>query len=102
MKHFVHDPQNPNSLPGNDVRCIYKDTNGNIWIGTSKGLALFNANTDTFTNFHNNPGILLEHCLSHIFIKQVSKTNKPWIATELNGLAILTYSKNLSFCCPNK
>ena len=22
VKHFVHDPQNPNSLPGNDVRCI--------------------------------------------------------------------------------
>lgn len=56
VKHFIHNPQDPHSLPGNDVRCIYKDTNENIWIGTNKGLALFNPNTNSFTNFHMNPG----------------------------------------------
>ena len=94
VKHFVHDPQNPNSLPGNDVRCIYKDTNGNIWIGTSKGLALFNANTDTFTNFHNNPGNIHGALSSYIFSIKQLKDNKLWIATELNGIMILDLQQN--------
>lgn len=94
VKHFVHDPQNPNSLPGNDVRCIYKDTNGNIWIGTSKGLALFNANTDTFTNFHNNPGNNHGALSSYIFSIKQLKDNKLWIATELNGIMILDLQQN--------
>ena len=94
VKHFVHDPQNPNSLPGNDVRCIYKDTNGNIWIGTSKGLALFNANTETFTNFHNNPGNNHGALSSYIFSIKQLKDNKLWIATELNGIMILDLQQN--------
>ena len=94
VKHFVHDPQNPNSLPGNDVRCIYKDTNGNIWIGTSKGLALFNANTETFTNFHNNPGNIHGALSSYIFSIKQLKDNKLWIATELNGIMILDLQQN--------
>lgn len=39
------------SLPGNDVFCIIKDTNGNIWLGTNKGLALYNAANENFITF---------------------------------------------------
>lgn len=82
------------AFPGNDVRCIYKDTNGNIWIGTSKGLALFNANTETFTNFHNNPGNIHGALSSYIFSIKQLKDNKLWIATELNGIMILDLQQN--------
>ena len=33
-KHYVHDPNNPNSLPGNDVRKIVRDKRDNLWIAT--------------------------------------------------------------------
>ena len=76
VKHFIHNPQDPHSLPGNDVRCIYKDTNENIWIGTNKGLALFNPNTNSFTNFHMNPGNSQGALSSYIFSIKQFKDNK--------------------------
>lgn len=33
----MHDPEDPVSLPGNGVTCIYKDLSGNIWLGTDRG-----------------------------------------------------------------
>lgn len=94
VKHYMHDPQDPNSLPGNDVRSIFKDSNGNIWIGTSKGLALFNTEAETFTNFHHNPTNLRGALSGYIFdIKQI-KGNKLWIATELNGIMTLDLRQN--------
>lgn len=94
VKHFIHNPQDPHSLPGNDVRCIYKDTNENIWIGTNKGLALFNPNTNSFTNFHMNPGNSQGALSSYIFSIKQFKDNKLWIATELNGIMILDLRQN--------
>lgn len=94
VKHYIHDPQNPNSLPGNDVRSIYKDTNGNVWVGTNKGLALFNPSTGTFTNFYKNPGNFQGALSSYIFSIKQLKDNKLWIATELNGVMILDLQQN--------
>lgn len=94
VKHFINDPKDRNSLPGNDVRSICKDSNGNIWVGTNKGLALFNAVNGTFTNFYNNPTNLNGVLSGHIFcIKQI-KGNKLWIATEVNGIVTLDLQQN--------
>ena len=38
---FLFDNSNPNSLPGNDVRCISESKDQTIWIGTSNGLAKY-------------------------------------------------------------
>ena len=40
-RNYKADSENPNALPGNEVKCVCKDLNGNIWIGTNRGLALF-------------------------------------------------------------
>ena len=47
----MHDPEDPVSLPGNGVTCIYKDLSGNIWLGTDRGLALFNPEAENFYPF---------------------------------------------------
>ena len=46
VKNFTHEPQNPNSLPGNEVTCVYKDKSGNIWIGANEQLIFTTHNTD--------------------------------------------------------
>ena len=48
VKNFTHEPQTPNSLPGNEVTCVYKDKSGNIWIGTDRGMVLFNPEAESF------------------------------------------------------
>ena len=40
VKNVTHEPQTPNSLPGNEVTCVYKDKSGNIWIGTDRGVEM--------------------------------------------------------------
>src|SRR6187431_3480519 len=51
-EHFLHDPNNANSLPGNDIRKIAPDKNGNLWIGTHDGgLCKVNLKDNQFTHF---------------------------------------------------
>jgi signal transduction histidine kinase/ligand-binding sensor domain-containing protein/DNA-binding NarL/FixJ family response regulator len=38
---FLFDISNANSLPGNDVRCIFESKDKTLWIGTSNGLAKY-------------------------------------------------------------
>ncbi len=53
---FQHDPQNPNSLPQNNVRTMYQDDRGRIWAGTGLGLSLYVPEKQNFTNFGQNIG----------------------------------------------
>ena len=86
----MHDPGDPHSLPGNEVRCVYKDLNNNIWVGTNKGLALFNPESENFIQFNSDGN------LSHYIydIKQLDG-NKLWIAMEFGGIAIMDLSQRL-------
>lgn len=101
VRNFRNEPDNPNSLPGNDVRTILKDSNGNMWLGTDNGLALYNAATQNFITFRQNPNDKYGTLSSRIFsIKQLND-NKLWIASELNGIAILDL-KQSQFLSPKQ
>lgn len=90
-KKFVHNPQDANSLPGNEVTCVYKDKNGNIWVGTNQGLALFNPEAENFISFNDK-----QHNISHrIYDIHQLDNNKLWIAMEFGGVAILDLSQHL-------
>ena len=86
VKNFKHDPQNKNSIPGNHVHCIYKDSTNNIWVGTDRGAALFDPSTEQFypiNKFANIPST------SAVFDIRQMDNNMIWIATELNGIFII-------------
>lgn len=86
--NFQHTPDDATSIPGNEVRAIFKDSNGNLWLGTDGGLALYNAITQDFISFRQNPNDKQGALSSRIFsVKQFN--NKLWIASEFNGIAIL-------------
>ena len=86
IKNFKYNPAVKGSIPGNDVRCIYKDTNNNIWVGTERGLALFNEETDMFVVPENAPEGLTS---AYIFDICQMDDNKLWVGTELHGIYII-------------
>ena len=53
---YRNDPNDLNSLGGNQIRKIVQDASGILWIGTSGGgLNKYNPETDTFVRFINEP-----------------------------------------------
>lgn len=95
VKNFQNKTGNPTSLPGNDVFCIIKDANGNIWLGTNNGLALYNAANDNFITFRNNKNDKYATLCSRILSIRQLKDNRLWIASELNGIAILNLKQGM-------
>jgi len=87
-QHFLHDPNNPNSLPGNDVRNIVPDTRGNMWIATHDGgLCKFNPRNNQYTNFTVDPTGGLPTIPNNTIRCMISEDNQLWIATENGGLS---------------
>ncbi|MEI7423226.1 MAG: two-component regulator propeller domain-containing protein, partial [Prolixibacteraceae bacterium] len=53
--HYRNDPQNPSSIVDNGVKTLFCDHHGNLWIGTGKGLVLFDATKKAFVRFDEYP-----------------------------------------------
>lgn len=80
----------PSSLSSNVVECIFEDSKGRIWIGTSdKGLNLFNQQDNSFTRFQKTDGI------SSNVIKGILEDDEGflWISTG-KGICRFHYEKN--------
>lgn len=82
--NFSHTDGDASSLAGGDVHCIYRDTKGNIWIGTNRGLDLFDIKTLKISHFTD--GGRLQR---RIFDIKETQGRQLWISTELGGIAII-------------
>jgi len=100
-KNYRNNPEDPASLPGNEVRSIYKDKTGNVWVGTNNGLALFDPQTEKFIIFKHVFGDNTSLLANNVF--HISQTNdgKLWIGMGAGGISILDLSANL-FLSPEK
>jgi signal transduction histidine kinase/ligand-binding sensor domain-containing protein/DNA-binding response OmpR family regulator len=47
--NYIADPNNPNSISGNQLNCLFLDDKGLLWIGTSTGLCYFDRHKKVFT-----------------------------------------------------
>ena len=55
--NYFHQRGNADSLPGNDIRSVFADSWGSIWVGTSKdGLARIDKNSGSIVRYRNVPG----------------------------------------------
>ena len=54
IKHF----SNKDGLADNSIKAIVEDYNGNLWLGTSSGIAFFDLSKSTFTNFTTADGVI--------------------------------------------
>jgi signal transduction histidine kinase/ligand-binding sensor domain-containing protein/DNA-binding response OmpR family regulator len=83
---WVHDTNDPHSLSGNEVICLYEDTHDTLWVGTSSGLNRFDRATGRFTRFFNEPDNASS--LSSNYIEGIAGDDSGtlWIATHGGGL----------------
>ena len=73
------------SLPGNNVRCIYQDRDGQIWVGTDTGLALFHPEQSTFTKVTDEA----DHFDDNVYDILQREDGKLWVATDIGGVKIV-------------
>jgi ligand-binding sensor domain-containing protein/signal transduction histidine kinase len=86
-EHYLHDPGDVNSLPGNDIRRIVPDTRGNLWIATHDGgLCKFNPKSKQYTRF--TTASISKPALPNNTIRCMIPDGRfLWIATENGGLS---------------
>jgi len=87
VKRYSHSDANRNSLPGNNINHIFRDSKDNIWIAFwQKGICRFNPNKDNFEPMpafgkYNNPFFIYE-----------DKSGLIWLGTWGDGLVQMAYS----------
>lgn len=54
-KHYTHNPQNPQTINGNNIRALLEDSKGNLWIGIENGgISILNLKSDTINHYKND------------------------------------------------
>src|SRR5690554_615707 len=72
------------SISHNVIKHITQDRSGNIWIATyGGGIAKYNAEEETFTNYHENNSSIQSNFINHIF---EDREGTLWLGTWLQGL----------------
>jgi signal transduction histidine kinase/ligand-binding sensor domain-containing protein/DNA-binding response OmpR family regulator len=85
--HYEFDPNDPTSLSDNAIRVIFKDKNGNLWIGTDGGLnKLINridkSSSATFVRYLNNPKDPTSISNNQVWCIYQDKQGTIWIGTS--------------------
>jgi ligand-binding sensor domain-containing protein/signal transduction histidine kinase len=79
-------PPDARSLSSNSIRTLFKDSNGNLWIGTSNaGLNMFNKSNNTFTVYKYNAKNPTTLSNNHILSITEGRNGEIWVGTA-NGL----------------
>jgi len=59
VKFYLHDPDDPKSLPDDHIWILFEDREHQLWVGTDHGAALYDPDTDSFTVYTENDSIPL-------------------------------------------
>lgn len=94
LRNYTHDPADPNSIPGNEVRSLCIDRHKNIWLGTNQGIALFNPANGQFTSFRHQQGDPYSLLPGTVMDIKQMKNGDLWFATDMGGVSILDMQAN--------
>ena len=89
VKHYRHNNDDPASLPGNNVRCLLNDSRGRVWVGTDRGLALFDAAAGSFTTVRHTAGGSLP---DNVYDVKEMAGGQLWVASDVGGISVVTPS----------
>ena len=93
-RNFRHDPKDDKSIPCDIVRAIHIDNNKNVWIGTDKGLALFNPKNGQFTSFKHSETNDFSILSNQIYDIKQMMDGSLWICSNMGGVSILNMQGN--------
>ncbi|MEI2273536.1 response regulator [Sphingobacterium sp. ML3W] len=77
VKSYLHDPNDPSSIPSSRIFSLFKSSNGRIYIGTGSGVCYYNREQDNFVRLE--PKFL-------VLAFAEDAENNIWIATNNKGL----------------
>jgi ligand-binding sensor domain-containing protein/signal transduction histidine kinase len=86
FNHYRSNGTTPNELGNNTVQTIVEGLNGNMWVGTKRGLYNFNKQSKNFTSYLNQQNT--NNSSSHTNIKKiiVKSNGDLWLGTWGGGL----------------
>ena len=87
ISRYVHEPDNPSSLPGNRTISLAEDRDGTIWVGTDgSGLAALTPSTGQFTRYRKNPADPGSLGGDTVWALLIDGSGQLWIGLEGGGL----------------
>lgn len=86
LSNYRHSPGNSAGLADNDVRGINKDAQGNIWLGTFRGLSILNAKDGTIQNYYHQASIPYTISQNSVRCIYRDKQNGMWMGTFYGGI----------------
>ncbi|NIR47733.1 AAA domain-containing protein [candidate division KSB1 bacterium] len=83
---YLHDPNDPSSLSNNNIRSLYEDGDGVLWIGTAGGLNKLDRKREQFISYRHDPDD--PQSLSSDAIRSIyqDRSGVIWIGTYGAGL----------------
>lgn len=87
IKHYRHDPNNPESLAADTVTEVFADRDGRLWIGYGgSGISRFNPETGTFVHWRHDPQD--PKSLGHDNVQRIKQdaSGRLWIGSDSGGL----------------
>lgn len=90
FKWYKKNPNNPNSLSGNQIYAITEQRNGIFWFGTGFGLNRFDPVTEKFSHFYKENGLPSNRIVGLIF----DHNDDLWISTD-KGIAKMDIEKKV-------
>jgi len=79
---WLPDPTNPSAIPANRVHAVIPMSDGNLWLGTRRGLAYFDKKEERFTTYRTSDGLIDDR----IYCMAFDRNGFLWIGTG-NGMS---------------
>ena len=83
---YNHDPDDPHSIPDNNVGYLATDNAGTLWVGTYRGLCSYEAETGRFIRHLHNPNDSASISTNGIWPLYIDRTGILWVGTFMGGL----------------
>ncbi|TKC63758.1 response regulator [Pedobacter hiemivivus] len=86
LSNYRHNTSNSTGLADNDVRGINKDAQGNIWLGTFRGLSILDAKDGTIQNYYHHVSIPYTINQNSVRCVYRDKQDGMWLGTFYGGI----------------
>ncbi len=89
FKRYLNNPGDSASISSDVLRDVFCDSRGNLWVGGTGGLDLYNSETDGFIHFKHDSSYVSQHINNQIYCITEDKDGRLLVGTPF-GLKILT------------